>query len=102
MKIPIRIPKSFDLYAQTINITWHDDLILRNDARGEAHQRYNQIKMDTMVGRPESMKEQTFYHEKVHLILHQMGEEELANNEKFVDTFASLLHQADASAEYDD
>lgn len=36
---------------------------------------------------------QTFCHELVHYILHQMGEERLYHNERFVDGFGHLLHQ---------
>ena len=31
--------------------------------------------------------------ELVHAILHNMGEDDLNDNEKFVDVFGSLLHQ---------
>ena len=43
----------------------------------------------------------TFYHEKVHIILDTMGERELSQNEKFVDTFAKLLRQSDETANYE-
>lgn len=39
-------------------------------------------------------KQQTFCHELVHAILDRMGEHDLNGNEKFVDVFGSLLHQA--------
>ena len=38
--------------------------------------------------------EHTFYHELVHFILNAMNEHELNTNEKFVDLFGGLLHQA--------
>ena len=39
----------------------------------------------------ESSKINTFIHEVVHGVLDTMGEKELSSNEKFVNTFASLL-----------
>ncbi len=42
----------------------------------------------------ESSKVNTFYHELVHTILGTMGEFELNDNEKFVNTFASFLTEA--------
>ena len=42
----------------------------------------------------------TFYHEKVHAILRAMNEEELNENEKFVDVFAKLLRQSDETSTF--
>lgn len=42
----------------------------------------------------DARKEQTFFHELVHAILDVIGEAELTDNEKFVDAFAAMLHQA--------
>lgn len=39
-------------------------------------------------------REQTFYHEITHAILHTMGRRGLCNDEGFVDAFAHLLTQA--------
>lgn len=42
----------------------------------------------------------TFYHEKVHAILDMMNENNLSENEKFVDVFAKLLRQSDETTKY--
>lgn len=42
----------------------------------------------------QSSKVNTFYHELTHTILGTMGEFELCENEKFVNTFASFLTEA--------
>lgn len=42
----------------------------------------------------------TFYHEKVHAILDMMNENELSENEKFVDVFAKLLRQSDETSKF--
>jgi len=51
---------------------------------------------DTWHGKPVSpaRKEEVFFHELVHAVLDAMGNEELNSDEKFVDGFAVLLHQA--------
>ena len=40
-----------------------------------------------------SIKEQTFWHEAVHSILHYLGEEALNDNEVFVDRLSQALYQ---------
>jgi hypothetical protein len=42
----------------------------------------------------------TFWHELTHAILHDMGENRLNNNEKFVSAFADRLHQAIKTARF--
>jgi hypothetical protein len=42
---------------------------------------------------PADQLEQTFYHELVHVILTELGEERLNSNETFVQSFSLLLHQ---------
>lgn len=44
-------------------------------------------------------KEQTFYHELVHAILDELGENELSANERFVQSFSVLLYQFEKSKE---
>jgi hypothetical protein len=45
-------------------------------------------------GLDELLTQQIFCHELTHAILHHMAENELNSNERFVDVFGSLLHQA--------
>jgi hypothetical protein len=45
-------------------------------------------------------KRHTFYHELTHLILGLMNEQELNNNEKFVNTFSAFLTEAMDDAEF--
>lgn len=42
----------------------------------------------------ESRKRQSFWHELTHAVLHQMGEYDLCDDEKFVNTFSSFLSGA--------
>lgn len=98
----MKIPKRFQLFGHTIDVNWCDDLLIRTNNVGEAHYNFNEIKLDVMHDRPESYKEQVFLHEVLHLILNQIGEDELRENEKFIDLLASLLHQALTTMEYND
>jgi len=102
MKKPFLIPISFQLHGQTIHITWDKTLTALKDNRGEALPRLNEITLQQdspSSPRPQSDVEQAFCHELVHFILMHM-ESKLFNDEKFVNLFGNLLHQAFVSAEY--
>lgn len=99
------IPTSFNLHGHTITVEMSDELTDKEDARGLASYRLGKITIqrfnDKFYNRPDSQIEQTFYHELVHFILNEMGEKELQGNEKFVDIFSSLLHQAIVTMKFD-
>ena len=42
---------------------------------------------------PKDAQEQTTYHEIVHAILNELGQDKLSDDENFVQSFALLLHQ---------
>ena len=48
----------------------------------------------------EDSKRNTFYHELTHTILDTMGETDLSQNEKFVNTFAGFLTEAMRNARF--
>ena len=87
------IPKKFQLMGATYEVklvgakNWPDD-----EAVGLCNFLNQQIMVLDTVS--ESQQQQTFCHELVHCILDKMGENDLNDNEKFVDLFGSLLHQA--------
>lgn len=102
MRKPFQIPESFQLHGQVIKVIWDETLQAKNDARGEAHLRNNEIHLQShtsSVPNPVTDIEQAFCHELVHWILNQMNHK-LNGNEPFVNLFASLLHQALVTAEY--
>ena len=91
------IPKQFKLFGQTITVDYDKNMAQQHqDAVGVARYSENKITLqpDTPGNKRNSQQiEQCFYHELVHHILIAMGEGEQSSNEKFVDVFASLLHQ---------
>jgi hypothetical protein len=99
-----RIPSSVQLHGLTIPTKYSDDLVAEDDCIGKAKYRTGIIVLQRRlkgVPFPRPQQEQTWCHELVHHILEQMGEEELRQNEKHVDLFAQLLHQALSTAKYD-
>jgi len=92
----MKIPKEFKLMGQTINVEYKNKLIQETDCIGQASYRENKIFLQKQVEgitRKKEMIEQTFLHELLHFILDRMGENELRDNEKFINMFSGLLHQ---------
>jgi len=101
----LRIPKRFQLMGQTIEVVYDASLNDVDDNVGQTRYRRNQIALQKNVEgvfRPQSKIEQTFCHELIHWILYMFGEEKLRLDEKFVDTFSGLLHQAITTMEYEE
>lgn len=102
---PLRIPKALWLHARRIEIDMVPRLMYAEDTLGHAAYREDKIRLqrnEQSYPLPQRNIEQVYLHELVHWILHTMGEYDLRSNEKFVDVFASLLHQAFVMAEYDE
>lgn len=96
-----KIPESFKLFATQINIIWDNKHCNEKKIYGEAN--YSQSKIllsntDDCYKLSDCKMLDTFYHEKVHMILDAMNERKLSSNEKFVDIFAKLLRQSDETA----
>lgn len=100
----MRIPKSFKLFATPIEVVFDNNRMQDMECYGLAEYSFSKITLaDAHELKPlsEGKIMDTFYHEKVHMILDTMGERDLSENEKFVDTFAKLLRQSDETAEYE-
>lgn len=99
----IKIPKSFKLFGTTINVVV-DTTKMNNDNRlGECSFYEAKITLgDTIRSNKinEEVMMDTFYHEKVHLILDSMNKNELSSDEDFVEVFSRLLRQSDVTAKY--
>lgn len=99
----MKIPKRFKLFGHTIEVVQDHSLRFRENCNGEARYRTRTIMLSPSAPnypRIQSDIEHTFLHELTHWILHELNEIDLRNNEKFVDTFAGLLHQALTTSEY--
>lgn len=93
----IKIPKTFQLFGQTITVEFVSHLTSENGTLGEARIGQNKIVIQANVDGKKMSSEQSewvFIHELTHMVLHHMGQEDLCEDEQFVDTFAKLLHQS--------
>jgi len=99
----MRIPKKFKVFASTINVAYDNVRLSNQGSLGDCSFTDNQINICSEY-KGEEISEcstvDTFYHEKVHIILDAMGEHKLSKKEKFVEVFARLLRQSDESAEF--
>ncbi len=87
------IPKSFRLMGHTYRVEVVDEKDwLEDDDVGACHHERHLILI--RANQDDSAKQHTFCHELVHAILGRMGENELDDDEQFVDVFGALLHQA--------
>jgi hypothetical protein len=100
---PFPIPKSFFLFGQEYTIEWVESLVQKAGAVGQSRARDHCIQLQPnreACPRPESDIEETYFHELTHTVLVAMGRDDLSEDEKFVDIFASLLHQSFVTSEY--
>lgn len=97
------IPKEFKLFGTRIEVQFNNERCNDKQVYGESNYGESKIMLSTMqesMTLSEDKILDTFYHEKIHMILDTMNENELSNNEKFVDVFAKLLRQSDVTAIY--
>lgn len=91
-------PFSFKLFATTINVVFNDEKMIDAQAYGRSDYGQSRIILaskDRDEDISEDIIKDTFYHERVHMILDTMHEHDLSKNEKFVDQFAKLWRQSD-------
>lgn len=104
MKKPFVIPEKFQCGGQEYVVSMvercENNSVGLSSCCGGYVEIANKFNKDTVQS--ESCKANTFCHEMVHVILGNMGEEELNNNERFVCSFAGFLTEALTSAEYSD
>jgi hypothetical protein len=90
------IPARFKLFGNTIKVVYKRDLIDRKEAFALWEYNRSTIYLQQSTRKFPLTKEQienSFIHEATHAMLNLMGEEELSDNEKFVHTLSSLIHQ---------
>ena len=102
----MKIPKRFKLMGKTITVEIVPDLLDNEDATGAAEYRKQRIRLQKIDGeyvqRTVEDQEHWFLHELTHHIFNALDEIDLRNNEKLVEQFSGLLHQALTTAEYDE
>lgn len=102
MEITMNIPEKFKLFGKEWTVVFDNDKLDNDKAYGQSNYTSQEIYMASKahgVERAQTGIEQTFMHELTHAILDSMHEHDLSNNEKFVQTFSGLLHQALTTAE---
>ena len=87
------IPKSFQLGGLKIDVRFQEKLTEKGLMLGAADYVRQEIRLDPTFTKIQTT-EQAYMHELTHWILFIMGENELCNNEKFVDVFAHFFYQA--------
>ena len=90
------IPKSFWLGGLQIDVSYDENLYKNKKIVGEARYPSQSICLDSVILNKQ-MTEQNYFHELTHWILYVTNEDDLRNNEKFVDLFAHFLYQARVS-----
>lgn len=98
-----KIPKSFKLFSTTVNVVFDDNRMNDLGCVGLSeifHSRITLSKTRHGDEMPADTVLDTFYHEKIHMILDSMNETKLSGNEKFIEVFAKLLRQADETMEF--
>ena len=97
----MNIPNKFKVFASVIDVNFDSERLSNHGLLGDCSFTDGKINLcDKYRGEKisDSCVLDTFYHEKVHIILDAMGEHELSQNEKFVEVFARLLRQSDQSS----
>lgn len=98
-----KIPKKFKLFGTTYNVEFNTEKMNNESSLGFAEYTKALITL-TRTYKGEALAGDvvidTYYHEKVHMILDAMGENDLSSNEKFVEVFSRLLRQLDDTSEY--
>jgi hypothetical protein len=97
------IPKSFRLFSTKIDIVIDNERLNELKLYGQCDYGQSKIFIAEVQERKSLSNDKikdTYYHEKVHMILDTMGEDKLSSDEKFVDLFSKLLRQSDETSEF--
>jgi len=98
-----RIPRKIQVMCRPIDVVFERDLCDREDRRGEARYRRNQIAIQEntdSASMPFDHQVETYFHELIHWVFHVLEEHELNNNEALIEKMGKLFAQAALSAEY--
>lgn len=99
----MNVPNKFKLFATEIKVVFDNKRCNDLEIYGYCEYGRSLITLSTTQGTEKLSHDKikdTFYHEKVHMILDHMNKSDLSKNEEFVDVFAKLLRQSDETAEF--
>lgn len=114
----INIPKEFTLFGHKYNVVIKNDLFETDGCYGDADEDLKQIRLqdvgeasrkncgdvdmpDIKVKITENAVIETYFHEVTHIILDALGEEELSQNEKFVNMMGKAWLEIYLSSVYE-
>ena len=100
----IPIPRRFMLGGIWVDVEIVEDLTHKDNAFGQANFNDSRIRIQpNVLGTPRAVQdiERTFFHELTHFLFHMAGEYEYRDDEKRIDVFSRLLHQAMKTAVYE-
>lgn len=119
-----RIPKSFVLFGHKYRVEYNDTTYYRDGAYGMADENKKLITLQSQVpiydkqeivdedGNKKEVKEyytitdekalETFFHELFHIVLDSLEEDQLSQNEKFVNLLGKAFLEVYLSSEYDE
>lgn len=98
-----KIPKSFKLFATTIKVVFENKKMSYSNQVGESCFTQSKITLCDVFKGDKMDKDcviDSFYHEKVHMILDSMERGDLSQDEQFVEVFSRLLRQSNETAKY--
>lgn len=92
----IEIPQSFSVGGLDYKVI-HDNSLRYGEEYGHWNGSTCTIHIAETAGGEkltEERKQQTFFHELIHAVLDAIGEDELNDNEQFIDALSNTLYQA--------
>lgn len=99
----MQIPKSFNLFGQVIIVEFRKSMFKTHKACGLWLPTENKILLQESTKYYPTTQlqiEQTFLHELTHACFDLLGYTNLSEDEKLVDSFGSLIHQALTTQKY--
>ncbi len=94
----MNIPKSFKLNSRRYSVRRCD--MDKEELWGEVNSATRKVRVHQGESLPKEKERQVFLHEVTHAILGHMGEFDLKKNERFVDGFAQLWDEYEATKKF--
>lgn len=102
MENEIKIPKSFDLMGHTYKVR-QVKKVDKEDSCGEYISEKKVLRLKKVQkDYPQSMLEETYFHELLHAVLEECEYTKLSADEKFVERVGRALHQVIKTAKYNE